>query len=411
MIKKGKGVLQIKNQKGLSGVVLTLIIVVLSLVAVTAISILVSSLIKSNSEMAEAQAQFFNENMEIDSVRVDLVHVNITIERKTGEMKTVDVNVTRNEQAADVDIFSVVDLSGSMTECHNINRSCCISLGGSGVGGTGKGNCYGLSLDKQSGCLACGGTWADKLSPLNDANRNMINQLLSAGDNRIGLVAYNVSVVSALSADLTKDSNLLNSRINSWSALGGTCICCGINSAADRLSTQSNPDKAKAIIVMSDGETNIQCTRQGTGSSTSDAIESACDANASLQNLKIWSVGVGGSAGTSTLTSIANCGGGKYFAAANASELTSIYATIVSEIKSSYDLSSAVNYLLIKFYNSTDSYQDKIYDIPGVLQSKVYSFDLTGKLSGQIGKIELYPVVITPSNKEIIGPLMSSWKK
>jgi Mg-chelatase subunit ChlD len=367
MTKKGKNDISIKNQKGLSGIVLTLIIVVLSLVAITAISILVNSLIKSNAEMAEAQAQFFNENMEIDSVKVDFSHVNITIERKTGEMKTVEVNVTRNEQPANVDIFSVVDLSGSMN--------------------------------------------ADRLNPLKAANRNMITQLLADGDNRIGLVAYRSSVVSSASVDLTKNSVLLNSTINSWSASDNTCICCGINSAADRLLAQSTPSKAKAIIVMSDGEANVNCTRQGVSAGTTAAIRAACDANASLQNLKIWAVGVGGSAGTATLTSIANCGGGRYFAAANASELTAIYATIVSEIRSSYDISRSVNHLLITFYNSTTAYKETIYDIPGVLQSRVYSFDLTGKLAGEIIKIELYPVVVTSSNKEIVGPLMSSWSK
>jgi Mg-chelatase subunit ChlD len=355
------------NKKGLSGIIITLIIVLVSLVAITAVSILVSGIIKSNAELAEVQMQFFNENIEINSVRVDFSHINLTLERKSGTMKTVEVNITRNEKPADVDIFSVVDLSGSMT--------------------------------------------SDKLVPLKDANKNMINEILADGDNRIGLVAYKGTVIEPFSANLTKDSSALNNVIDSWSASDYTCICCGINSAADRLVAQSVVSKSKAIIVMSDGQANRQCSRQNTKDPLKDAIHAACDANGILQNLKIWSIGVGSDVDQATLTSIAECGGGQYFSVTNASNLIQVYETIASEIKTSYDQSSTVNYLMIAFYNSTNTYKDKIYDIPGVLQSKLYTFDLTENLAGEIIKIEIYPIIITSSKKEVIGPLMSIWEK
>jgi Mg-chelatase subunit ChlD len=367
MLKRGKRKKAEKNNKGLSSIIVTLIIVTISLVAITSVGLIVNNIIKSNAELAEIQSQFLNENIEINSVKVDFSHVNMTLERKSGELKTVELNITRTEKPADVDIFSVVDLSLSMS--------------------------------------------SDKLVPLQNANKDLITKLLSAGDNRIGLVAYRGSVIESLSANLTKSSSVLNTIIDSWTASDYTCICCGINSAVDRLMAQSVVSKSKAIIVMSDGQANKECLRQNTHNPSSDAIHAACDGSAILQNLKIWSIGVGTDADTATLTAIANCGGGQYFPVADASNLIQTYETIISEIKTTFDESNAVNYISIVFSTSTESYKEKLYDIPGVLQSKLYSFDLSDKLSGEIIKIEIYPVIITSSKKEVVGPLMSSWKK
>jgi Mg-chelatase subunit ChlD len=356
------------NRRGLSSTITTLIIIGLSLGVVGFVSMLVTSLIKQNSELVGVQNRFFEQNMEISRVRISypnvtFPYVNFSLTRPVGEIKSTEINITHGEGSSpSVDIVSVVDLSGSMS---------------------------------------------DKLTPLKDATKNLMDTILN-GSSRLGLVGYRDVIVSSACINPSADRSALTSIINSWSASGNTCICCGINNASDRLVAQSTPEKPKAIIVMSDGEANVQCSKQGTGDSKLDAIKAACDANSTLGNTKIWAVGVGG-ADAATLSAIAQCGGGSYFSVNNASDLIQIYQTIAAEIKSTYAGGNGINYISILFYNSTTSYKDKIVELPGLLQTKTYSFDLQGKLAGKIIKIELYPVIIGQSNKEYVGPLISSW--
>lgn len=273
-------------------------------------------------------------------------------------------------------------------------------------------NCYGIKKDKENICIQqCGGTWIDKLIPTQDANKNIIENILSSDKNRIGLVGYDSSIVSSASIDLTNNIAQLNAKIDSWEAGGTTCICCGINEAATKLKQQSSVEKMKAIIVMSDGEANVLCPQQGTRDAKKDAIKAACDANSTLETLTIYSIGAGTDADEITLTSIAECGDGKYFSVEDTSKLVEIYQTVAQEIERKYRQAHQINYLLIMFYNETSSYKKSITDIPGALETKKYSFDLEGKLSGELQKIEIYPVIVTSSKKEIIGPVLDSWEK
>ncbi|MCX6750784.1 MAG: hypothetical protein NTZ83_04965, partial [Candidatus Pacearchaeota archaeon] len=80
------------------------------------------------------------------------------------------------------------------------------------------------------------------------------------------------------------------------------------------------------------------------------------------------------------------------------------------EIKSSYKPINRFNYLYIVFYNETSSYREKIFDIPDPLVIRKYQFDLTGKISGKITKVEIYPAIVSESGKEVIGPLFDSWE-
>ena len=47
--------------------------------------------------------------------------------------------------------------------------------------------------------------------------------------------------------------------------------------------------------------------------------------------------------------------------------------------------------------------------MPTVLQTKTYNFNIGGKISGKITRIEIYPVVVSASRQEIIGPLLAVW--
>jgi len=398
---------KMKNRRGLSTIVVTLILVLIGLVAVALLWGPVSRLIKERTQITEIQNQFFSEQMNILSVYSNDPYVNITIRKPAGEIKSSSVNITGTayQSGTEADIFSVVDLSGSMRECYGITSTQCGVLNGSWSNPT----CTSLSVNAQTGCMSYGGVWNDKLTATQNANRDMITRLLGSGSSRIGLIAYRDAVVNSNSTDLTNDGVLLNKTLSSWQATSYTCICCGIRNATARLLQQSSTEKLKSIIVMSDGDANINCSGGGSNNAKNDSVKAACTANSTLNNLVIYSVGVQG-ADEATLTSIAKCGGGKYFSVANVSDLIGIYQAIAQQIEDRYSSLTAFSFLYITFFNGTDSAREKIFDIPEVLQTKTYNFNLEGKLSGKIIRIEIYPVIVINAKEEIIGPLLDSWE-
>lgn len=397
---------EMKKKRGLSTIIVTLIIILLSLVAIGILWNTVKYLLQRQTEITHIENSFFSEQIKIMSVKYDEPLLNITLRKPSGEIKATSVNITAaGTLPLEADIFSIVDLSGSMRQCYNITSRQCNNLGGSYNSQI----CDSLSVNAQDGCILYSGIWNDKLTATQNANKDLINNILHSENTRMGLVGYRSSVVISASTNLTTDVNLLNTTINSWQATSSTCICCGINNAVTKLIQQSSQEKLKSMIIMSDGEANFACTQQGTGNPKNDAIKAACDANSSLNNLIIYSIGVQG-ADQATLTSIANCGGGRYFSVTNTSELIGIYQGIAQQIEERYYSLTSLNYLLFIFYNATDSYKENIFNMPDVLQTKTYDFNLQGELSGRIIKIEVYPVAITSYKQEIIGPMLDSWK-
>jgi len=402
---------KMKNQKGLSAIVITLILVVISLVAVGILWNTIQGLIKGQTQIAQIQSQFFSEQINIKNVYFEEPFVNMTIRKPAGEIKSSSVNLTLagGPPPGEADIFSVVDLSGSMRECNGstLNSARCNIMGGgwtSPVCGSLNATSYVSSL-----CIGYGATWNDKLTATQNANKDMITSLLSSGSNRIGLIAYKNIVIDSNSTSLTNNAVLLNTVMNSWQAGSMTCICCGINNASLKLSQQSTAEKPKSIIVMSDGVANVNCSGGGSNNAKNDSVKAACNANSSLNKLVIYSIGVMG-ADEATLTEIAKCGGGKYFSVTNTSELISTYQAIAQEILESYQSVTSLSYLSIIFFNGTNSVKEKIFDIPAVLETKTYNFNLQGMLSGKITRIEIYPVVVIESTKrEVIGPLLDVW--
>jgi hypothetical protein len=295
--------------------------------------------------------------------------------------------------------------------CIGSSQECCIDT----LGGYWESidYCGGVDLTLKDSCTSvCGGILDDKIDAAQTSNKELINFIFSESTgSRIGLVGYGQEIVDSASIDLTDNIIDLNNKIDSWDIVEYTCICCGINEAIEKLQEDSSNEKVKKILVMSDGEANIECAEQNTGDPAQDAIKAACDANQSLDNLVIYSIGMGDRVDEESLIEIANCRGGKYFSAMNISELIDVYTNIGEEIKTTYTALTNVNYLFVVFYNETDSYTHKIDKVPGALEIKTYQADLTGKLTGEIIKIEIYPVIITDSGKEIIGPASDIWEK
>jgi len=158
---------------------------------------------------------------------------------------------------------------------------------------------------------------------------------LNNTENRVGLVGYADDAPDSDYHPLSNDNISLKSKVNEWLAVGSTCICCGINKAVNKLITDSNSSKYRSIVVMSDGQANVECSQQGTGSASQDAIQAACDAYNNY-NIQVNSVGFGPDADETTLRNIADCGNGSYYYG-DINNLTEIYKQIAEDlIKSSY---------------------------------------------------------------------------
>lgn len=220
------------------------------------------------------------------------------------------------------DVFSVTDLSGSMaptgTNCAGENWFCC----------WGK-NCN----NNQANCESCGGTFepaTNKLQSAKDANKIFINAVLNNSANRVGLAGYKATASDSDFHQLSNNNASLISEVNSWTASGNTCICCGINKAKSNLVNHSSSEKFRSIIVMSDGEANVQCSEQGTGNAKQDAIQAACDAFNDY-GIRVYSVGFGSDADESTLQSVANCGNGSYYYS-SVEGLVDVYREIAQEM-------------------------------------------------------------------------------
>jgi len=275
-----------------------------------------------------------------------------SLERKTIPLRLGMKNVSYQTIVKGVEAISVTDLSGSMEdECSGGFGVlfCCWFAGG---------------CNTQQDCEDCGGTWTEKLTKAKEANIAFINSILNNSENLVGLVGYRSDISDSDCHALSGDNESLINKVNEWYANGETCICCGINKAISELSSSSS-DKYKVMVVMSDGEANVQCSEQGTGNAKQDAIQAACDAF-NLYNITVYAVGFGDDADETTLSAIAECGNGSYYFA-NVSDITEIYKNISLDILEAFykeqTISSTSN-ILTEIY--PDSYINFDYDREGV---------------------------------------------
>jgi len=392
------------NKRGLSAVVTVLIIILITIVALGIIWVVVKNLVLEQSELIKDREKYFTEELEIVKLRVEDKQFNITLRKTGGEVSTTEEIV---QEAIPMDVFSIIDLSGSMLVCRSIADSCCTNIL-NGRYDWGLDYCHTLTADKKDNCTdICSGTWVDRLTPTQIANKELIDTIFQEGsDARMGLLGYNESIKEDASLDLTDNVVDLNTKIDSWKSGGTTCICCGINEATIRLNQSSSEDRIKTMIVLSDGVARGDCG----GDDIDDAIQAACDAAEDIDDLTIYTIGAGIDVDEQTLEAIADCGNGDYFSATDISGLTQVYASIGEKISITFTSTHSYKYILFIFSSATESYEAFSLEFPEILGRKEYEFDLTDKLEGAITKIEIYPTYILDSGKEIIGPLMDSWK-
>ncbi len=395
------------NKEGISHLVVVLLMIVLAIAAILIIWSRVRIFIEEENELAEIKSRFFTENMDITNVQPDSTNPSLltaTIKKTTGKIQLVSEELVESS-ILEIDLMSIVDLSGSM-KCSSF------SLGW---------DCF----DDRPTCenlppSGCGGQWLAPLNSLKNANNNLISTLITPqNNNRMSIVSYSGDIFN--STDITNNAAQLSSLVNSWDEkiLGsGTCICCGIINATNKLLAQSPNDKPKIMVVMTDGEATLKCPLElgvigdlnsnGAPNDEGDhAIKAACNANLLLNKLTIYSIGLGDSIDEETLKEIAKCGNGQYFSA-SVDDIIDKYNQIIQEIKKNYETIQIINYLKIVFYNETSSYVGEIKNLPEILETRNYEFNLEGKINN-IKKVEIYPVIIAKSGKEIIGPVLDSF--
>jgi hypothetical protein len=411
------------KKRGLSTIITVVILIALVLVILAVVYVIIPRIVKENNLRAQALNIMNSEIMELEKFQFDSETQDANIELvKIGGVSvpndTIEV-VIPGQAGYDIDFFSIVDISSSMVQCWYINRVCCdIITPGPTHYNAGLALCYLLPTDSatENGCITnCSfggaGFWDNKLDAEKNANKEFIEYVFSTSDtSRVGIIAYNEFVKDSFSADLTRNEALLDSIIDSFTMNHGTCICCGINEAVERFSAQSSSDKEKVIIMMTDGVATDSCPEQLGDDPEQDALQAATDAMSSLTDLTIHTIGVGIDLDSQMLQDIADIGHGNYYSTTDLNQLQELYLGIVEETIITMQQSTTrqfIHYLSFVFYNATDSYEERTTELPEILAPKKYSFNLQGKISG-VTKVEVYPIIIMESGKEIIGSMLDS---
>jgi len=260
---------------------------------------------------------------EIQTTLTDADFQSVGLDYSTMNYKTIPLRLGLENvsyvlnTSLDADVFSVTDLSGSMdADCSGAGFWCCLFSGN--------------FCETNSTCTDCGGIWEDKMNLAKEANKVFIDDVLEGGEeNRVGLIGYSDHVDVQDYFPLSRDDISLKSKVDEWDSGGATCICCGINYGVDRLNAESDSSKFRSLVVMSDGQANRECARQGTGNASKDAIQAACDAAA--QGIQVYAVAFGADADVNVLESVASCGEGSFYFG-NVTDLISIYEDIAEEI-------------------------------------------------------------------------------
>lgn len=238
----------------------------------------------------------------------------------------------------DFDIFSVSSVAGSTNKC------------------------IVPSDPSDYDCMDGGDYFHTKITVIKRSNKDFIDIILSVNVSRIGLVAYQSNTVEEYCHNLSTDNSSLKGKVDEWSPNAAACLCCGINSAVDKILDQSYEDKQKFMVVMADAKTTTKCDQQGTGSATEDAIQAACDAW-NNHGIKVYTIAYGPDADNDTLMSMADCGHGEYYFS-NLTQIEEIYKLVAIQILNASYQAQTVKYYEGYYGNITlypDSYINFTY--------------------------------------------------
>ena len=172
-----------------------------------------------------------------------------------------------------------------------------------------------------SGCTAY-----DDLFKLQQAPTKMVavknasvNFVDIAGNNiDAGLTSYSTSSTldKQLALMTVANQNSLKTAINSLNPTGSTCIQCGLQTAADELtSIRGRPTANKVIILLTDGISNV-------GDPVAGSVY--CRDN----NITVYTIGFGSDVDDTELTNVALLTHGDYYFAPNVQTLNAIFQSI-----------------------------------------------------------------------------------
>lgn len=300
-------------------------------------------------------------------------------------------NVSTVLEGSPADTFLITDVSGSMDTCgvyeeENVTycsyeyRQCwgwwcnwyyseCPYEGecvGNPCGGTSNTRNHNSFVNTEEVCTA---TFMDVAK---DADKVFVNEVLGESlQHRIGLASFSTN--GNLDHELSNVNESLRSTINSYSAGGGTCTCCGLNRARDEILSS---DKERFLVILSDGEPTYYCddlhdyTGSGTGGSVDqvdkdaafDAANEAC-----ANNITVYSIGFGDGIsedGHDVLEQLA-CNESLYYSTTDMDELADIFRNISNEILLQANFSSQTIEVEGDFADSflnESSYLEVFYD-------------------------------------------------
>lgn len=100
--------------------------------------------------------------------------------------------------------------------------------------------------------------------------------------------------------------------------------------------------------------------------------------------------------------------GGRFYNFEQASDIQGIIDDLANQLVENYRGEQIISYLYLVFYNANETQTIKI-DKPPILPYETKKYEFETSLTNVI-KAELYPVIVTPSGKEVIGPLVDTWK-
>jgi len=415
------------KKRGLSNVIYFVLIILVGIGLLLLIWTFIVNVLNLSGEKAELQTKLLLENMKIKNIDIDSAtgNVKIVIEKGPTKETTVDSNTQEliNMQATPIDIISTVDLSGSMLGCWNMpDTACCTNTLEGNIyyptpGQTNPNACDSWipTSENLNACVnICHGTLIDRISPLKQANKQFLDIFFSGStENRFGIVAFAHDYIPGYSYPLTKNKEDLTGIIEIWLTDYGTCACCGINEATNRLTSE----KKKYIILMSDGEPTTACPgtvedldKDGLANTPKDhAIYAAQKARE--KGIIINAIGLEvNEEGRNVLKNISSIGGGQY-RDGSIDNLVDIYEEVASEITSVQTAPVLkIDYIKIVFYNDSTTYVENIFDVPKVsFETKIYETLLLNKITN-ITKIEIYPVILDSNGKEFVGSLWDEYR-
>lgn len=451
------------KKRGVSKIITTVLLILMALVLMIIAWSLIAMFLKGETESIGLRNRLMDENLDIRSIDTeDPSMIDITLSKGAGKSiylgentsevnytvievvfynETVEVIYTIWHNETNVTWYSVTNITYyNVTNITFYNESVPIDV---------------VSVVDLSGSMS--GT---KISEAKSSTISFINAVLNNSGSMVGLVGYRDSVSDSDSHVLSNDSVSLINEVDSWSAGGYTCICCGIERAITYL--QSSTSSTKVILVMSDGYANRVTTCSGSGSAAQQSIQAAQDAYDNY-GITVHTIGFGSSVDESTLQAIANAGNGNYYYS-DVGELETLYTevilsniTVTFEVENTtitwynettiiwynetvvewvnetrynrtesivstnitiqqYGSELAYDYLLITLYNDTSSYNYKLTstEVPSPHETTTISISLVDPVTGQyyitdITKIEIRAIIIDEDGGEIIGPILDVW--